>query len=121
VIRLQNQRTRGIGVLLPKRFALFLVYWYPAHLADGTTKVESVRKERYFLPWVRNLYDSWEVFHGLDDELHDNERPIHLPHGGWHERDEGARAPRERDTRPVPVTAAAAASSSSSTVLGETA
>jgi hypothetical protein len=68
IIRLQNQRHRGIGVLLPRRLALFLVYWYPAHLADGTVRVQSSRKERYFLPWHRRLYDSWEVYHGLHDE-----------------------------------------------------
>jgi hypothetical protein len=78
IIRLQNQRSRGIGILLPKRLALFLVYWYPAHLADGSMRVQSVRKERYFLPWHRRLYDSWEPFDGLDDGLSDEDTPILL-------------------------------------------
>jgi hypothetical protein len=69
---------------------LFLVYWYPAHLADGTLRVQSVRKERYFLPWHRKLYNSWEIFHGLDSDLDEQNAPIHLPHGGWHDRDDQA-------------------------------
>jgi Zonular occludens toxin (Zot) len=78
IIRLQNQRHRGIGVLLPKRLALFLVYWYPAHLADGTLRVRSTRTERYFLPWHRTLYDSWEVYHGLHTDDSEEGSPILL-------------------------------------------
>jgi Zonular occludens toxin (Zot) len=85
LIRLQNQRTAGskLGALLPKRFALFLAYWFPAHLADSRqAKVEAVRFERYVLPWHRHLYDSWELFHGIDDGLDDEFAPIVLPAGG---------------------------------------
>ena len=49
LIRLQNQRNRGgLGKLLPRRWALFLVYWFPAHLAEGTNGkgVQAVRFER---------------------------------------------------------------------------
>lgn len=94
IIRLQNQRTRGIGVLLPKRFALFLVYWYPAHLGDGTTRVQSVRKERYFLPWHRRLYNSWELFADLADHGDPENAPIYLPAGGWYDRESAGRGPR---------------------------
>lgn len=81
LIRLQNQRTRGgFGAIMPRRFTLFLVYWYPAHLADGTRQVEAVRFERYVLPWTRVLYDSWETYHGIDDEVDEETTPILLPH-----------------------------------------
>ena len=91
IIMLQNQRNRGgFGALLPRRLAMFLVFWYPAHLADGTTKAPPVRFERYFLPWTAKLYDSWETFHGIDDGLDDETTPILLPKGG---RRAGATAP----------------------------
>lgn len=86
IIRLQNQRNAGhvwIARLLPRRWTLFLVYWYPAHLADGTAehRIKPVRFDRYFLPWQRHLYDSWETFHGVDD-LDGEDAPILLPAGG---------------------------------------
>jgi hypothetical protein len=78
LIMLQNQRNRGgFGMLLPRRLARFLVYWYPAHLADGTTRVPSVKRDAYFLPWERILYDSWATYHGIDD-LQDDDSPIQL-------------------------------------------
>ncbi len=91
VIRLQNQRQQTtLGKVLPRRYTMFLARWFPAHLGDGATRAESIRLDRYLMPWHRHLYDSWETFHGLDDELVDadgNSRaPILLPRGGRHER-----------------------------------
>jgi hypothetical protein len=86
IIRLQNQRNSEggwIAKLLPKRWTLFLVYWYPAHLASGTAEhmIQPVRRERYWLPWTRNLYDSWDTFSGID--LDDNEdSPVLLSPNG---------------------------------------
>jgi zonular occludens toxin Zot len=120
IIRLQNQRARGgFGALLPGRLTLFLAYWYPAHLADGTRKVEALRFERYVLPWHRHLYDSWETFHGLDDELDDAHAPIALPAGGRRPAPVGAsagavaaepvaeRPPRMANSEPRPARGAA--------------
>ena len=86
LIRLQNQRkVEGLWVLklLPQRLTLFLVYWYPAHLADGRNEnqLKPNRRERYWLPWCRHLYDSWETFAGID-ALDDADSPILLPAGG---------------------------------------
>jgi hypothetical protein len=89
LVRLQNQRSAGVGRLLPKRLTMFLVYWYPAHLADGTRLVKPVHFERYVLPWQRILYDSWETFHGLDDELEAARAPILLPSGGRYSKPRG--------------------------------
>ena len=82
IIKLQNQRHKGVGRVLPRRMTMFLVYWYPSHLADGTTRHPPTRFYRYILPWYRVLYDSWETFHGLDDDLDDDRAPIQLPKGG---------------------------------------
>lgn len=83
LIRLQNQRNSEggwIAKLLPRRLTLFLVYWYPAHLAAGTPEhmIQPVRRERYWLPWTRHLFDSWDTFHGIDD-LDGEDAPIQLP------------------------------------------
>ena len=77
LIRLQNQRTaEGFWLtrLLPRRWTLFLVYTYPAHLADGRgdKSITPTSRERYWLPWTRTLYDSWETYHGIDDEEGDD-------------------------------------------------
>lgn len=83
VIKLQNQRTTGkFAKLLPKRLTLFLAYWYPANMAEMAGKVNALHLDRYILPWTRHLYDTMEVFHGLDDELEEEDRPIVLPAGG---------------------------------------
>lgn len=105
IIRLQNQRHAGkFGKLLPKRFTMFLAYWFPAHLADKSVGgVKNVHFERYFLPWTRHLYDTMEVFHGLDAELDDDRAPIVLPKGGWF-RGEG---PRDSGPAPLPPPAPA--------------
>lgn len=88
IIRLQNQRNaEGLWVakVLPQRWTLFLVFWYPAHLATDngpTSRVPPIRRDRYWLPWERNLYDSWETYHGIDDGSCDETTPIQLPAGG---------------------------------------
>jgi hypothetical protein len=84
VIRLQNQRNaEGLWImnLLPRRLTLFLVYWYPAHLADGKGEMKSlpIRRERYWLPWEKCLYNSWETFHAIDAGEDEETTPIHLP------------------------------------------
>lgn len=86
LVRLQNQRNSEgswLARLLPRRLTLFLVYWYPAHLATGVSehRIPPIRFERYWLPWTRNLYDSWETFHGID-ELDGEDSPILLPRVG---------------------------------------
>jgi hypothetical protein len=86
LIRLQNQRnSEGVWLarLLPRRLTLFLVYWYPAHLATGQSEhmIQPIRRERYWLPWTRTLYDSWETFHGID-ALDGEDSPILLPPNG---------------------------------------
>jgi hypothetical protein len=87
IIRLQNQRNaEGLWLarLLPRRWTLFLVYWYPAHLATDTVfgRVEPMKRERYWLPKERHLYDSWETYHGIDDGSAPETTPILLPAGG---------------------------------------
>lgn len=87
IIRLQNQRNAEgswLARLLPRRFTLFLVYWYPAHLATGVPDhlIKPIRRERYWLPWHRTLYDSWETFHGIYDDNNAEQSPILLPSGG---------------------------------------
>jgi len=82
-VRLQNQReqTRLLGLRVTP-WPLFLAYWYPSHLADGTKGVQATRFERYVLPWHRVLYDSWETYHGIDSEDDEETTPILLPGGG---------------------------------------
>jgi hypothetical protein len=98
IIRLQNQRNAEGGALaklLPRRLTVFLVYWYPAHLATGVSEhmVKPVRQEWYVLPWYRVLYDSWETFHGID-EGDGEDAPIQLPHGGWYADEDSPELPR---------------------------
>jgi hypothetical protein len=78
VVRLQNQKeqTRMMGVRITP-VPLFLAYWYPAHLADGRTRVQPIKVERYFLGWHRNLYDTFGLFHGLASDIGDD--VIELP------------------------------------------
>lgn len=96
IIRLQNQRNaEGLWLarLLPRRLTLFLVYWYPAHLATGVPEhlIKSVRREHYWLPWFKNLYDSWETYADID-ALDDENAPILLPAHGTYP--DAASAPR---------------------------
>lgn len=86
IIRLQNQRNSEggwIAKLLPKRWTLFLVYWYPSHLASSTPEhmIQPIRRERYWLPWTRHLYDSWDTFHDID-ALDDEDSPVLLSPNG---------------------------------------
>jgi hypothetical protein len=66
MIRLQNQReqTRILGARVTP-WPLFLAYWYPGHLGDVRAKVTPMKTERYFLSWHRNLYDTYDLYHGL--------------------------------------------------------
>lgn len=88
IIRVQNQRnSEGVWLarLLPPRFALFLVFHYPAHLATDSGsfgRQAHTKFERYFLPRERHLYDSWATYHGIDDESSLETSPIALPSGG---------------------------------------
>jgi len=124
IIRLQNQRQSeggSLAKLLPRRFTVFLAYWYPAHLATGVPEhlIKPVRTEWNFLPWHRCLYDSWETFYGIDD-LDGEDSPLHLPGRpegpGGLSTPVGAEAPSQRDGV-APGRALALASPSSQTVL----
>lgn len=101
IIRLQNQRNAEglwLAKLLPRRWTLFLVYWFPAHLANDSGsfgRQPYAHRERYWLPWERHLYDSWETYHGIDDGSADETTPILLPAGGRRTSPE-AGPPRQR-------------------------
>jgi hypothetical protein len=83
-VRLQNQREqhRVLGMRLRFLPALFLAGWYPAHLVGSGMRVQPYKLERYFLTWHKRLYDSWGLFHGLDESLDEATAPIYLPLGG---------------------------------------
>jgi hypothetical protein len=99
IVRLQNQRNSEgsmLAQLLPRRMTYFLVWWYPAHLATGVPEhmIKPTRRDGYFLPWTRHLYDSWETFHGIDDDEDDDEyTPFLLPAKGWHPAARGEAPP----------------------------
>jgi hypothetical protein len=109
IIRLQNQRqSEGLWLarLLPRRFTVFLVYWYPAHLATGVPEhlIKPIRFDRYLLPRERVLYDSWETFHGVD-ELDGEDAPILLPAGGLGSSEKAGGAPADAGEPAVPLPA----------------
>lgn len=103
IIRLQNQRqSEGLWLarLLPRRFTVFLAWWYPAHLATGIPEhmIKPVRRDRYMLPWHRNLYDSWETFSGID-AADSEDSPILLPPVVQRHGTDAQGAPRQRGRR----------------------
>lgn len=82
VVRLQNQReqTRLLGMRVSP-WPLFLAYWYPVHLGEsrpGQT-AQATRVERYFLTWHRHLYNTMDLFHGLDADDDNQLGLVHLP------------------------------------------
>jgi len=83
-IRLQNQRenVRIAGMRLPFMPRLFLAAWYPAHLVGGGTRVTAYRVDRYFLGYYGGLYDTWGLFHGIDESADPERAPIYLGDGG---------------------------------------
>jgi hypothetical protein len=113
-VKLQNQReqTRAFGMRITP-VALFLAYWYPAHLGLSGQKIPPTKVERYFLDWHRHLYDTFGLYHGLagDHEagtiLLGQPAPVLVPEG----QADGPATTQQRptpDANSTPVTTRAA-------------
>jgi hypothetical protein len=83
-VRLRNQREsiRVLGLKVsPVPF--FLAIWYPANMPKITRGDQIIHIERYFLSWHKKLYDTLDIYHGLDEDISDlYEQVILLPKPG---------------------------------------
>jgi len=84
IVRLQNQRETVRVPLLNTRNLLvpplFLAYWFMTNVPQGS-KQKSIKVERYFLSWHKELYDTMDLYHGVEDSRVAG-GVIRLPDGG---------------------------------------
>ena len=59
---------------------LFLAYWYQTNQPQGS-RIRAVKIDRYFLDWHRHLYDTHDLYHGVN-ALDDIGITRALPPGG---------------------------------------
>jgi hypothetical protein len=95
-VRLQNQReqTRAFGLRVSP-WPLFLAMWLPTN-TPLVSKVKPMKVERYFLDWHRHLYDTFGVFHGLDDDLGEGTILLGSPRAALARQGMAAREPTRR-------------------------
>ncbi len=84
IVRLQNQRETTRLPLLNTRIMvvppLFLAWWYMSNTPMSSQRTP-VKTERYFLSWHKSLYDTMDLYHGVE-ELDNEGAVIRLPVGG---------------------------------------
>jgi len=71
-VRLRNQREsiRVLGLKVSP-IPFFLAIWYPANMPKITRGDQIIHIERYFLSWHKKLYDTLDLYHGLDEDISD--------------------------------------------------
>lgn len=84
IVRVQNQReTARVPFLGTRVFfmpRLFLAYWFMTNTPAGSRQ-RAVRVERYFMGYAKDLYDTHDLYHGVEQA--DLEGGIiRLPEGG---------------------------------------
>jgi len=62
---------------------LFIASWYATHVPISNGTIKPVKTERYWLNWMRNLYDTHGLYHGVRD-TDDSDNIILLPADGFH-------------------------------------
>lgn len=87
-LRNQKQNIRVLGMpVMPIPF--FLAIWVPANTPKIVREDSIVHIERYFLTWHKKLYDTLEVYHGLDKDIQElYENIIVLPKPGQWKNDQ---------------------------------
>jgi hypothetical protein len=83
-VRLRNQResVRVLGMKVSP-IPFFLAVWMPANMPKVTRGDQIIHIERYFLSWHKKLYDTLDLYHGLDEDISDlYENVVILPKPG---------------------------------------